>query len=266
MRPFLPVLSVGAARCLFAAFAATAALAGCSSDPLTNDHLTANLAQGSQRKRVCVISAIGDTYSLQKVGITVFVNALDKVPIEAWGIDASVASKISSQLSHRFDARRIDYPKGAFAALEATKSVFSSDYKERREELRDIVRGIVGSESCDLCLVVTKTGSVLGNTNQSLYGLGILDHGSLVFTNITLFVLWEVRVYDGKTYAVLAHQRARSGEMPFMAVIHGPHRKLDQSWWPAPGQLAQNAKLKQATFELVDQSMTPVIAELFRPQ
>ena len=72
-----------------AAFAATAALAGCSSDPLTNDHLTANLAQGSQRKRVCVISAIGDTYSLQKVGITVFGNALDKVPIEAWGIDAS---------------------------------------------------------------------------------------------------------------------------------------------------------------------------------
>jgi hypothetical protein len=266
MRPFLPVHSIGAARCLFAAFAAAAALAGCTSDPLTNDLLTANIAQGSARKSVCVISAIGDTYSLQKVGLTVFGNALDKAQIEAWGVDAFVGGKIGSQLSHRFEARRIDYPKGAFAGLETSKSVFSSDYKERREELRDIVRGIVASQSCDLCLVVTKTGSALGNTNQSLYGLGILDHGSLVFTNVSLFALWEVRVYDGKTFAVLAHQRARSGEMPFMAVISGPHRKLDKSWWPAPGQIAQNAKLKQATLELIDQSMTAVIAELFPPR
>ena len=213
-----------------------------------NDRLTASIAPGSPRKSVCVISAIGDTYSVQKVGITVFGNALDKVPIDAWGIDDFVAGKIGSH-GARFDARRLDYAKGAFAPLETVKSVFSSDYKDRREEICDIARGIVASQSCDLCVVVTKTASMLGNTNQSLYGIGILDTGSLVFTNVSLFALWEVRVYDGKTFAVLAHQRARSGEVPFMTGIHGPHRKVDKSWWPTPGQIAHNAKLKQATLD-----------------
>src|SRR5262245_56167735 len=152
MRAFLRVRSIDAARLLFAAFAATATLAGCTSDPLNNDLQTASIAQGSPRKSVCIVSALGDTYSVQKIGITVFGNALDKVPIEAWGLDASVASKIGSQLSHRFDARRIDYPRGAFASLEPPKSVFSSDYKDRREEIRDIARGIVASHTCDLCL------------------------------------------------------------------------------------------------------------------
>src|SRR5262245_2849348 len=131
MRSSVRVLSIDARRCLVAAFAATAALAGCAGDPLNNDLLTASIAQGSQRKSICIISAIGDTYSLQKIGLTVFGNALDKVPIEAWGIDAFVASKIGAQLSHRFDARKIDYPKGAFAFLDAPKSVFASDYKDR---------------------------------------------------------------------------------------------------------------------------------------
>ena len=239
-------------------------LAGCSTtDPLTNDLLTASIAAGGPRKSVCIISAIGDTYSLQKVGVTVFGNALDKVPIDAWGIDKAVSDRISAQLASRFDARRLDYPRGAFAHIERVRSPFSGDSKDFREEIRDTVRGIVASQSCNLCVVVTKSGSIYGNTNQSLYGLGILDNSNLVFTDtFYLFALWEMRVFDGKSFAILGHKRAQGPDMPLMYLIRGPYRKVDKSWWP-PAQIAQNAKLRGATLELLEQSIDAVVAELF---
>jgi hypothetical protein len=240
------------------------AVAGCTIDPLNNDLLTASVAPGTARKSVCVISAIGDTYSLQKVGVTVFGNALDKVPIDAWGIDKAVGDKISSRLAHRFDARRLDYPRGAFAHIERVRSAFSGDNKDFREEIRDAARGIVASHNCDLCIVVSKSGSMYGNTNQALYGLGILDNSNLVFTDtFYLFALWEMRVFDGKTFAVLGHKRAQGPDMPLMFLIRGPYRKVDKSWWPAPAQIAQNARLRGATLELLEQSIDAVVAELF---
>ena len=67
------------------------AVAGCSIDPLNNDLLTASIAPGTPRKSVCVIAAIGDTFSLQKVGVTAFGNALDIAGFRlAGGQDISV--------------------------------------------------------------------------------------------------------------------------------------------------------------------------------
>jgi hypothetical protein len=240
------------------------AVAGCSIDPLNNDLLTASIAPGTPRKSVCVIAAIGDTFSLQKVGVTAFGNALDKVSVEAWGIDKFVGDKISSQLAQRFDARRLDYPRGAFAFIERTRSPFSGDSKDFREEIRDAARGIVASQRCDLCIVVTKSGGMYSSTNQSMYGLGIVDNSNLILTdNFYLFALWEMRVFDGKTFAVLGHKRAPSSDMPLQSLIRGPYRKVDKSWWPAPAQVAQNAKLRGATLQLLEQSIEAVVAELF---
>src|SRR5262245_9730653 len=81
-------------RRIIAACALAGAVTGCTIDPLNNDLLTASIAQGTTRKSVCVIAAIGDTFSLQKVGVTAFGNALDKVSVEAWGIDKFVGDKI----------------------------------------------------------------------------------------------------------------------------------------------------------------------------
>jgi len=44
-------------------------------------------------KCIGVISAIGDTFSLQKIGITVFGNELNTVPIDSWQIDISSSAK-----------------------------------------------------------------------------------------------------------------------------------------------------------------------------
>ena len=91
-----------------------------------------------------------------------------------------------------------------------------------------------------------------------------VDNSNLILTdNFYLFTLWEMRVFDGKTFAVLGHKRAPSSDMPLQSLIRGPWRKVDKSWWPNPAQMAQNAKLRGATLQLLEQSIEAVVAELF---
>jgi hypothetical protein len=242
------------------------ALAGCASgDPLTNELLTQRIAKGAPRQSVCAISGIGDTFSLQSVGITVFGNSLDKAPIDAWGIDEFVSSKIGMQLSQRFDVKRVAHPKGAFAPLDKPKSPFA----EPKDDRKEIVRGIVGSQKCDLILVVTKSGSMVGDTNQAVLGLGVVQAGTVLFTdNVWLFALSEMRVYDGKSFAVLGHKRSYSWQPSLGGeIIRGPSRQVGKAGWPASAaHVASDARLKQATMELLSQSLAEMVAELFPEQ
>jgi hypothetical protein len=246
--------------------AIAAALAGCSTgDPLTNELLAQSIAKGGPRKSVCAISRIGDTFALQKMGVTVFGNALDMAQIDAWGIDEFVVGKVAAQLSQRFDVKRLTYPKGAFATLDKPTSPFA----EPKDDRKDIVRGIAGGKNCDLVVAVTKSGSMIGNSNQHVAGLGILDISSIVFTNVLVFAIPEMRVYDGQTFAVLGYKKAFDWQKGILGthVIRGPSRQVDKTWWPAsPGQVASDARLKQATIDLLSESIAAMVAELFPEQ
>ena len=250
-----------AARKNIAVLAFAAALAGCATgDPLTNDLLTQSIATGGPRKSVCAISGIGDTFALQKIGLTVFGNALDKAPIEAWGIDQFVTNKIGAQLSQRFDVKKLAYATGAFAPTEKPRAPFA----ESKDDRKDIVRGIAGRKNCDLVVVVTKRATGVGNTNQAIFGLGLLDMGRGILDNVILFTVFDIRVYDGRTFAVLGSKWALNSQMGIFSGMSAPYRQVDKTWWPAsPAQVASDAKLKQATMELLEQAVTPMIADLF---
>jgi hypothetical protein len=124
-------------------------------------------------KCIGVLSAIGDSINLQKIGITVFGNELNKVPVDSWQIDNLVVSKISAYLSKSWSVRPISYPKGAFATLEQDHGIFYN----RDAELTEIIRRVTSSTKCDHYVVVLKGSSGYGTSNQSLYGLGVLEVG-----------------------------------------------------------------------------------------
>src|SRR5258708_3520372 len=63
-------------------------------------------AAGDGGKCIGVVSAIGDTFFLRKIGITVFGNGQSSVPVESWHIDDVVVSKISAFLSKGWTVRR----------------------------------------------------------------------------------------------------------------------------------------------------------------
>jgi hypothetical protein len=256
-------------RCLLMAFVAAIALAGCSSpDPLTNQLLTSSIAPGAGRKSVGVISAIGDKFSVQKVGLTVFQNSLDEVSIDAWGIDERVVATLNAQLGARFDVKRIGQSKAAFIEVQKPKLFFVGNQEDYRYKIADILRGIAASQKCDLYVVVTKSGSQVGSSNQSVGGIGILYGGAgALFSSVRLHTLFDVRVYDGQTFAVLGHQRASSAESSFVAIIRGPNREVDKSWWPEqPQSIARDARVKDATLALLDQSIAATVGELLLKQ
>lgn len=215
--------------------------------------------KGAGLKTVGVISAIGGKFAVQKVGITAFGNELKEASIDSWGIDDLVAAKVNQLLSKRFVVRKIAYPKGAFASFENPAGLF----RDREAELREIVRKIAASQKCDVYVVVTKGGSPFSSTNQFLTGVGIVEAGGALYSdNIYLFALSVVGVYDGQTFELVKRQSASIGQTTFMAIIKGPHRKLDQSWWPASPQAVQNEKLKSATRALVEQSLAMTVPDL----
>jgi hypothetical protein len=134
-------------------------------------------------KCIGVLSTIGDTINLQKIGITVFGNELNKVPIDSWQIDNLVVSKISAYLSKSWSVRPISHPKGAFATLEEDHGLFYN----RDAELTEIIRRVTSSTKCDHYVVVLKGSSGYGTTNQSLYGLGVLETCAPIMVTDMLF-------------------------------------------------------------------------------
>jgi hypothetical protein len=210
-------------------------------------------------KTVGVISAVGHTFALQKIGITVFGNELKEVPIGSWGIDDAVASKVSAVLSQRFKVKRIGVPQGTFSAYDKPAAFSNSD-----AELQGIVRRLAASQGCDVVIVVTRAGAPWGSSNQFVVGLGLLEAGGLINAgNVTLFAVTTIHVYDGRTFERLTWQRPQfqiGGSL--MGGINGPHRTLDSSWWPATPQAVHSDKLKSATRALVEQSVAATIPQV----
>jgi hypothetical protein len=209
---------------------------------------------------VGVMSQLGDKFIVKKVGYTAFGNEENEVPVESWHIDDLVAAKISGLLGKRTAVLRIPYKKDVFASLDRPKL-----FRDREAEFGEIVRTTTAGTRCARHVVVTGGDSSYGSTNQSLVGLGIVAGKKPFFTGdfYHLYALIAVRVYDGETFTQLTRKAASIGQPTFLAMIHGPNREVDESFWPvSPDLAAQNVKLRDAIRELVAQSLDATLPEL----
>jgi hypothetical protein len=210
-------------------------------------------------RTVGVISAVGGKFALQKVGITVFGNELNEVPIGSWGLDDAVASRVSAVLSKRFTVKRIAVPQEALAAYEKPAAFSDSD-----ATLQGIVRKLAGSANCDLYIVVTRAGISFSGTNQVVAGIGMVEGGGAINPdNVTLYAVTTVHLYDGRTFERLLWQRPGFSIGGSIGnVVNAPHRTLDRTWWPATPQGVNNEKYKAATRALLVDSVGAAIPEM----
>ena len=198
-------------------------------------------------RTIGVISAVGHKFALQKIGITVFGNELNEVPIDSWGIDNAVANKISALLGKRFTVKRISYASGDLDAAAP-----------------DVIRKIAGSQKCDLYIVVTRSAVPFGSSNQTIVGLGMIEYaGAVNPDNVNLYAVMAIHVYDGHTFERVHWHRigVEIGASLTGKVINAPYRKLDRTWWPATLQAVHNEKLKAATRALVEEGLTMGLPE-----
>lgn len=79
------------------------------------------------RKTIGLISELGDTLSIQQIGIMVFGNEKTSVPIGNWGIDALVYAKASSIVKAHFNVIFLNLSKEGHSALAAAPGSLFGD-------------------------------------------------------------------------------------------------------------------------------------------
>lgn len=207
-------------------------------------------------KSVGVVSAFADRFQVRKLGITVLGNDESEFPVDAWGIDDVMAGKVRTLLGRRFDVRPVTYRRAAFA-----KGSWSG--------IGAMVREGVTPAPVDAYVVITRGFSQLGASNQSVSGLGFLEtSGGLVSSNRHfVYALYAVSIIDAREFSSKAIMGAlMPGEAAIdplrSTVMRGPHRQVDQSWWPTSPNAASNPRLKGAVVELIDQSLPNTLQQL----
>jgi len=211
----------------------------------------------SAGKSVCVIPAIGHKFAVKKIGLMVFGNALDEIAVDSWGVDELIVRKIGALLGNRFSVRRVNLPKATLAALESPDG---GPFRNRTAEWDEAVTATArAAGKCDFYINVYRTAVAYSNTNQSLFGMGIVSHGTELLGTYWLYANFAVRLYDGNTFAVLKTEIARSDPILVSALttgVGGMNRRVDKTWWPDPPQAAaQSAILKDGIRALVNEGL-----------
>ena len=198
-----------------------------------------------------VIAAIGDRFSVQKFGITIFANEKTFVPID-WGLDDLVVTRARAATGGDPTVHKIAYPKGAFDPYFNPKSSF---LRADNERLPAIVQGITANAHCERYLVVIRSLGVVPGTKMEIDGIGAWNQGvGSVLRHSHLFAVFSINMFDGRTYESLNRPFAGLGERlaQGLRITEDPLLKLDNEQFPEPPSAAtSSAILRDRTRELI---------------
>jgi len=201
--------------------------------------------------RLGVISVIGDRYSVQKFGITIFEAEASEVPID-WGLDDLVFARVRAATNNDPGVRRIAYPKGAFEPFYNPKTILIRDPGER---LPDIVRSFTANANCERYLVATTFKAELPNSHMTLNGIGTYNQGvGSILRHSHLFANVAITLVDGRSYEEIKRPFVNFGAnfAAGMRLTEDPLNKLDNSLFPDPPAAASaSAALRERTRALV---------------
>lgn len=201
--------------------------------------------------RLGVISVIGDRYSVQKFGLTIFENEASEVPID-WGLDDLVFARVRAATGNDPTVRRIASPKGVFEPFYNPKTILIRDPGER---LPTIVRSFTASANCDRYLVATTFKAELPNTHMTLNGIGTYNQGlGSLLRHSHLFANIAIMLIDGRSYEEIKRPFVNFGAnfAANMRLTEDPLTKLDNSLFPDPPAAASaSTALRERTRALV---------------
>jgi hypothetical protein len=207
--------------------------------------------------RLGVISTLGDRFSVQKFGVTIFETEIEEVPVNGWGLDDLAVARVRAATGADPSVRRIAYPKGAFDLFYNPRSKFLLEPNER---LETIVQSITLNAGCERYLVITKFNGEVAGTKKVIKGIGAYNQGlGSAFRNSHLFANVAVNLIDGRTYEKINRAFAlfSVGGAP---AAEFELTKLDNSLFPDPPEsVAANATLRDRTRALISATLDRVI-------
>lgn len=217
---------------------------------------------------VCVASAIGHKFRVQKIGVMVFGNGQDDIDVPAWGIDDAVLRAATTLLArHSYAARRLTLSAAQIDSIENPPRELFHDYEK---DIATVMRAAAAGARCDFSIAITRTATAFSNTNQSVGGLGILQLHAELVGNWYLYAVFGIRLYDAnferKAYKLGGYE-LNIDNMLLGNGIRGVSRHVDKSWWPEPPQAAaQNTRLRDAMRDMTVQGLAISIPKLFETQ
>jgi hypothetical protein len=163
------------------------------------------------------------------------------------------------------------------AAYEAPKkSILEGGplFRDTDKEFLDIVKAAAArAPKCDYYLAIVRGVSRIGDTHLYLSGIGILNRDAVLTSTQLLYAILVARLYDGRTFEVRTTERVHIGAA-FDLVEHltgpgfrGLYRRVDKTWLPNPPQTAaQNVRLRDATWALIEPGLANTIPTMLAPQ
>lgn len=234
--------------------------------PATKRKAAARPAEPAHAGRcgVGVITATQDVFAVQKIGLTVFGNEYAEVPVP-WGLDDLIFTRVRAAAG-AVPVRRIVFAKGAFNSYYHPQA---SLFRNRRQELSNLVRQIAGNAGCERYLVVTRGEGQFPGTNQSLTGIGIVNRGVGALSYSFLFAYLGVIALDGQSFEMIKHPGVTfESAMKHIAdnLVADEHlRKADNSIFPAAAADAANSvALRDSTRGLLSERMDKILPAYFK--
>ena len=206
-------------------------------------------------RNVGVVTVLGDTFHVQKVGSAAFGNEHKEIFVASWDIDDIVAGKVRTLLGRNFNVKPVKYRKSPFMTANAGG-------------IGAMLHEGVYPADVDSYVVLTKGNSQIGATNQIASGMGILATEGLNGSGtLIVHALYQISVVGGEAFSNRGTTHALlSGESAIdptrVTFINGPHRVVDRSWWPTAINLASIQHLKATAVELIDQSLPGTLRQL----
>ncbi len=200
--------------------------------------------------QIGVISAIGDQFTIQHIGLTAFGNEYMDAPIDAWGLDDLLLARARAA-APGIAIRKIAYARGAFRPYDHPEAKL---FRNDREELTAVVRQIAGNAKCERYIVATKVSVESGGTNQALAGVGVWKNWASPAGRGVVVANFRLTVFDGRTFEVQRAPSRNFGEA-FAASLVGKDdniRILNELEFPkTPEQATNNALLRDTARALV---------------
>jgi hypothetical protein len=213
--------------------------------------------------QIGVIPAIGEQFVVQKVGLTVFGNVETEIPIPAWGLDDLAVARVRA-VAPGLTVRKLSYANGAFDPYYHPPSRLFGD---SRNDLTNVVRQIAASAHCERYVAVTKFAGQFGGTNQTLRGIGAVNHGIGAVTSSALFANITATVFDGQTFDIVKRPMPSLGAILSAGFVQDPLTELDNADFPTTAaDAATSAKLRDRTRALVAARLDKILPVYFKPE
>jgi hypothetical protein len=215
--------------------------------------------------QIGVIPVNTNRFAVQKVGLTILGNEYAQVPVDGWGLDDLMVTRVRAAAAVSA-VRKIAYTK---EDLQRAKS--DSFFHNINAEWRDFVRQVAAGANCQRYVLMTISSSQFANTNQTVEGFGILFWGNLIKKRTYLFALTHVRIFDGQTFELIKEAQSAGDDVSLGAMligdnpIRGPSREVDDTSFPAtPAEAATNPALREGARALLAASLDKTLPAMLR--